>query len=95
MSVFSSLSMFFLSFTPLWVSVLFLDIKSIIENETPLYTEWTSICIIVVLSLLSVIILSYLPDSGIEPRSPSLQTDALPSEPPPIYVNYVSILCKR
>lgn len=58
MSVFSSLSMFFLSFTPLWVSVLFLDIKSIIENETPLYTEWTSICIIVVLSLLSVIILS-------------------------------------
>ena len=58
MSVFSSLSMFFLSFTPLWVSVLFLDIKSIIENETPLFTEWISICVIVVLSLLSVIILS-------------------------------------
>ena len=36
-----------------------------------------------------------LPDPGIEPRSPTLQADALPSEPPPIYVNYVSILCKR
>lgn len=58
MSVFSSLSMFFLSFAPLWVSVLFLDIKSIVENETPLCTEWISICIIVVLSLFSVIILS-------------------------------------
>lgn len=58
MSVFSSLSMFFLSFTPLWVSILFLDIKSIIENETSLHTEWISICAIVVLALLSTIILS-------------------------------------
>ena len=58
MSVFSSLSMFFLSFAPLWISILFLDIKSIIENETPLCTEWISICMIAMLSLLSVIILS-------------------------------------
>lgn len=57
MSIFTSLSMFFLSFAPLWVSVLFLDIKSIVENETPLYTEWISICVIVVLSILSAIIL--------------------------------------
>lgn len=58
MSIFSSLSMFFLSFTPLWVSVLFLDIKSIIENQTPLYTEWISICVIAVLSVVSIISLS-------------------------------------
>ncbi len=58
MSVFSSFSMFFLSFTPLWVSVLFLDIQSIIENKTPLYTEWISICVIVTLSILSGFILS-------------------------------------
>lgn len=58
MSAFSSLSMFFLSFAPLWISVLFLDIKSIINNETPLYTEWISICVIVVLSAVSLIILS-------------------------------------
>ena len=57
MSVFASLSMFFLSFAPLWISILFLDIKSIIENETPLCTEWISICVIAGASLLSVIIL--------------------------------------
>ena len=28
----------------------------------------------------------YLPDPGIKPRSPKLQTDALPSEPPGKYV---------
>ena len=58
MSIFPSLSMFFLSFTPLWVSVLFLDIKSIIEYKTPLYTEWITICVIIVLFVFSTIILS-------------------------------------
>lgn len=58
MSVFSSLSMFFLSFTPLWISVLFLDIKSIIQNETSLYTEWISICAIIAFLVISLIILS-------------------------------------
>lgn len=57
MSVPSSLSMFFLSFAPLWVSVLFMDIKSIVENETPLYTEWISICTIMVFSLISILVL--------------------------------------
>ena len=58
MSVVSSLSMYYLSFAPLWVSVLFLDIKSIVENETSLCTEWISICVIAVMSVLSAIILS-------------------------------------
>ena len=33
-----------------------------------------------------------LPDTGIEPRSPALQADALPSEPPgkPNVINYIS-----
>ena len=31
----------------------------------------------------------YLPDPGIEPRSPALQTDALPSEPPGGVQNYI------
>ena len=43
-----------------------------------------------------------LPDPGIEPRSPALQADALPSEPPgkplsliinPVKLFYVFILC--
>lgn len=46
MTFWQCISMFFLSFTPLWVSVLIVDIKSIIENETPLLTEIISVVLI-------------------------------------------------
>ena len=39
MSFATSFSLFFLSFAPLWISVLFIDIKSIIEKQTGILTE--------------------------------------------------------
>ena len=39
MSGFAGFFMFFLSFLPLWVSVLFLDFKSILEKNPYTYTE--------------------------------------------------------
>ena len=55
MSLISSMSMFYLSFTPLWISVLFLDVKSIVVNNSNLYTEWISIALITFWWLLSFI----------------------------------------
>lgn len=57
MSLPISFSMFFLSFTPLWISILFIDIKSLIENEEYLYTEIISISTIVIVSIISIIVL--------------------------------------
>lgn len=57
MSLIASLSMFFLSFTPLWLSVLFLDIKSIVSSSENLYTEWISIISIGILSAISLLVL--------------------------------------
>ena len=55
MSLISSMSLFFLSFAPLWLSVLFIDIKSIIENQTPLYTEWISIVTIILFTVVALL----------------------------------------
>lgn len=49
--------MFFLSFTPLWLSVIFVDIISIVENNESLYTEWISIFLIIFLIAASLIVL--------------------------------------
>ena len=57
MSLATSFSLFFLSFAPLWVSILFIDIKSIIERQTDIETEKYSVLIILFLSLVSLIIL--------------------------------------
>lgn len=57
MSLIASLSMFYLSFTPLWLSVLFLDIKNIVSNTQCLYTEWISIFVIVALFAVSSLVL--------------------------------------
>lgn len=47
MSVLFSCSMFFLSFTPLWISIIFIDVVNILTNEHNLWTEIISIfCII-------------------------------------------------
>ena len=47
MSVLFSCSMFFLSFTPLWTSIIFIDVVSILTNEHNLWTERISIFCIV------------------------------------------------
>ena len=50
-------SMYFLSFTPLWITVLFIDIKSLFEGGGNKWTEIISIIIISVFYLISLIIL--------------------------------------
>lgn len=59
MSKVISFSLYFTSFLPLWVSVLFLDIKSCIEYQDHLWTERISITVIVVLSLVSLIVIMF------------------------------------
>ncbi len=57
MSLVTSFSMFFLSFAPLWVSILFIDVKSIIEKQTYIATEKYSVLIILILAIISLAIL--------------------------------------
>ena len=57
MSLVASFSMFFLSFFPLWVSILFIDIKSIVEKQASIVTEQYSIGVILILFTISLIIL--------------------------------------
>ena len=47
--------MFFLSFAPLWVSILFIDIKSIVEKQPDISTEKLTIIAIILLSVFSFI----------------------------------------
>ncbi len=48
-----SISLYVSSFLPLWISVLFIDILSIIENKTDTGTEYISICCILTAVFLS------------------------------------------
>ena len=57
MSGFTGFFMFFLSFLPLWVSVLFLDFKSILEKNPYTYTEKVSIVLIMLTFLVSFLVL--------------------------------------
>lgn len=57
MTLISSLCMFFLSFTPLWLSVVFIDIISIVRTSDHLYTEWISIILIACLFVTSLAVL--------------------------------------
>ena len=55
MSALTSFSMFFLSFMPLWISVIFLDVKSILDGSSQVVTEIVSIAMIAVVTLISLI----------------------------------------
>ncbi len=57
MSLVTSFSLFFLSFAPLWVSILFIDTKSIIEKQSAILTEKYSILVILILSIISLAVL--------------------------------------
>lgn len=58
MSIAVSFSMFFLSFTPLWISVLFIDAKSIfIDHNTSIYTEIITLILIVLVFITSSFVL--------------------------------------
>ncbi len=52
-----SFSLYFVSFLPLWVSVLFIDILSIAENQTETRTEYISICCILIVLFISIVII--------------------------------------
>lgn len=51
-----SYSMFVLSFIPLWISILFIDVVSIIQSRICIYTEVISIVIIVIIIVGSIIV---------------------------------------
>lgn len=57
MSIFVSFSMYFLSFVPLWITVLFIDIKSLIDRGGDNWTEIISVSGILSGLLISLIIL--------------------------------------
>ena len=50
-----SFGMFFLSFSPLWLSVIFVDIMSIVKNSSTIWTEKISIILIPVIFILSML----------------------------------------
>lgn len=56
MSKFLFFSLYYTSFTPLWISILFIDIKSWLENSQYLSTEKYSVLIIVFLWIVSFIV---------------------------------------
>lgn len=57
MSKLFSFSLYFISFAPLWLSVLFIDLKSCIENDSNLWTEKISISCILIVTLICLITL--------------------------------------
>jgi hypothetical protein len=50
-------SMFFTSFIPLWITIVFKDVLSICSGEQCVYTEWRSIILIMMILALSVTIM--------------------------------------
>lgn len=57
MSIIVSFSMYFLSFVPLWIAVLFIDIKSLLEGGGDKWTEIISIIGIILGLFVSLIVL--------------------------------------
>ena len=57
MSKIFSMSLYFVSFLPLWISVIFIDLKSIVGGATERWTEIISITCILVGMLISLIVL--------------------------------------
>lgn len=49
------MSMFFLSFAPLWICIISIDVKSLVEGTNNPYTEWISLVLIGIAFLVSVL----------------------------------------
>ena len=49
--------LFHISFTPLWISIIFIDVKSYIDNHSNLYTEYISLVCICISCLISLLVL--------------------------------------
>lgn len=59
MTKINSLCLYIISFFPLWLAILFIDIKNIIENNPNLYIEKISIACILLMFIISLIIVVY------------------------------------
>lgn len=59
MSILFQYSLFFLSFVPLWISITFVDVKSILTGSESLYTEYISIVCILVATFVSAMVLFF------------------------------------
>lgn len=57
MSTITGFCMFFLSFCPLWISVIFIDIKSICEGTPNVWTEIISVSLILIGSIIALVVL--------------------------------------
>ncbi|MFI3114861.1 MAG: hypothetical protein R3Y12_01800 [Clostridia bacterium] len=57
MSKIFSATLFFISFTPLWLSILFINVKSIMTSKINLYTEYISVLIILIFYVCSMCML--------------------------------------
>ena len=78
MSRIFSLSLYHTSFAPLWISILFIDIKSCIENPSNLWTECISIgCILISCLIALIVLLVALCTNGKEGASPHKVVSAL------------------
>ena len=78
MSRIFSLSLYHTSFTPLWISILFIDIKSCIENPSNLWTEYISIgCILISCLIALIVLLIALCTNGKEGASPHKVVSAI------------------
>lgn len=56
MSILFLMSMFFLSFAPLWICIVCIDVKSLIDGADCPYTEWIGLGLIVFAFIISIII---------------------------------------
>lgn len=59
MSKFVSSCLYFTSFLPLWISILFIDIKSCLENRECLWVESLSISIILFVNFISLLVVYF------------------------------------
>ena len=59
MSLILSFCIFYLSFTPLWISVVFVDIMSIVKCSPTIWTEKISIVLILIVFILSMLFLYF------------------------------------
>ena len=71
MSKIFSLCLYHTSFAPLWISILFIDIKSCIENPSNRWTEYISIgCILISCLIALIVLLAALRANGKEGTTP-------------------------
>lgn len=71
MSTITGFCMFFLSFCPLWISVLFIDIKNICEGNPNIWTEIISVSVVLIVTIISLIVLM----CELNPRNTSNQQE--------------------